>query len=43
MDLRYFSLEETDNIIFADPERYILQGGFIFFAKYHGQIVVPVL
>jgi GNAT superfamily N-acetyltransferase len=35
----YFSLEEIDNIILADPEQYILQGGYIFFAKYYGQIV----
>src|SRR5262245_888565 len=35
----YFSVEEVDNTILADPEQYILQGGYIFFAKYHGQIV----
>src|SRR5262245_46239849 len=35
----YFSVEEIDNIVLADPEQYILQGGYIFFAKYHGQIV----
>jgi GNAT superfamily N-acetyltransferase len=36
----YFSVEEIDNAMLSDPEKYFLQpGGYIFFAKYCGEIV----
>jgi GNAT superfamily N-acetyltransferase len=36
----YFSVEEIDNAMLSDPEKYYLQpGGYIFFARYCGQIV----
>jgi putative acetyltransferase len=36
----YFAVEKADQVVLADPERYILQpGGYIFFARYDGQIV----
>jgi len=36
----YFSVEEIDNAMLSDPEKYYLQpGGYIFFARYCEQIV----
>lgn len=37
---RYFYVEEFDNEVLSNPEKYILDpGGFIFFAKYNNEIV----
>ena len=36
----YFHVEEGDRISLSNPQEYILdKGGFIFFAKYNGEIV----
>ncbi|MGV3610767.1 MAG: GNAT family N-acetyltransferase [Fluviicola sp.] len=39
----YFHVEEGDRISLSNPQEYILdRGGFIFFAKYNGEIVGTV-
>lgn len=37
---KYFYVEEIDNQVLSNPETYILEkGGFIFFARYKGEII----
>ena len=38
--IKYFYIEPIDKTILGDPETYILsKGGYIFFARYHDEIV----
>ena len=37
---KYFKVEEKDEIVLSDPQRYIIdKGGMIFYAKYNDEVV----